>query len=70
VTKKLAIMVGDEITIKTGDAMISMKKNGEILIKGKAITVDGSDVTIKASGKINAKASSDVVLKGSKVSAN
>jgi type VI secretion system secreted protein VgrG len=70
VSKKLFISAGDEITIKTGDAMISMKKNGQILIKGKDITVDGKDVTIKASGKINAKASSDVVLKGSKVTAN
>jgi type VI secretion system secreted protein VgrG len=70
VAKKLYISAGDEITIKTGDAMISMKKNGQILIKGKDITVDGKDVSIKASGKINAKASSDVVLKGSKVTAN
>lgn len=63
VGKKLTITAADEITIKTGDASIVMKKNGEITIKGKDITLDGS-------GKINVKASSDVVLKGSKVSAN
>jgi type VI secretion system secreted protein VgrG len=40
-----------------------MKKNGEITIKGKDITLDGS-------GKINVKASSDVAIKGSKVTAN
>jgi len=53
----------DEIVIQTGEASITMKKNGEITISGKDITLNGS-------GKINVKASSDVVLKGSKVSAN
>ena len=37
-----------------------MKKDGTIVIKGKDITIEGS-------GKINVKASSDVVIKGSKV---
>jgi type VI secretion system secreted protein VgrG len=63
VGKKLTISAADEITITTGDASISMKKNGEIKIKGK-------DVTIEGSGKINVKASSDLTLKGSKVNAN
>jgi type VI secretion system secreted protein VgrG len=63
VAKNLLFNAGDEIVIKTGDASITMKKNGEITIKGKDITIDGS-------GKINVKASSDVVLKGSKVTAN
>lgn len=63
VSKKLEITAGDEITITTGDASITMKKNGEIRIKGKDITIEGS-------GKINVKASSDLVLKGSKVAAN
>lgn len=63
VGKKLIIEVADEITLKAGDASIIMKKDGSIAIKGKDITVDGS-------GKINVKASSDVVLKGSKVTAN
>jgi len=40
-----------------------MKKDGTITIKGKDINIDGS-------GKINAKASSDVVIKGSKVGVN
>ena len=63
VGKTLTITVEDEITLKTGDASITMKKNGEITIKGKDIKLDGS-------GKINIKASSDVTLKGSKVNAN
>ena len=40
-----------------------MKKNGDITIKGKNITLDGS-------GKINVKAAGDVIIKGSKVSQN
>jgi type VI secretion system secreted protein VgrG len=63
VAKKLVISAGDEISIKTGDASITMKKNGEIKIKGKDITLEGS-------GKINVKASSDVVIKGSKIMEN
>jgi type VI secretion system secreted protein VgrG len=63
VTNNLVIDAGDSITIKTGEASISMKKDGTITIKGKDITIDGS-------GKINAKASSDIVMKGSKITQN
>ncbi|MGB0128040.1 MAG: hypothetical protein WBP72_15170, partial [Rhodocyclaceae bacterium] len=61
--KNLFLDAGDSITIKTGSASIMMKKDGTIVIKGKDITIEGS-------GKINAKASSDVVIKGSKVGIN
>ena len=61
--KKWVVDAGDQITIQTGSASITMKKDGTITIKGKDITVDGS-------GKINIKASSDVVIKGSKVTQN
>ena len=40
-----------------------MKSNGDISIRGANITVQGS-------GKINVKASSNVTIKGSKVSTN
>jgi type VI secretion system secreted protein VgrG len=63
VTKKLHFDAGDEIVIKTGDASITMKKDGTIILKGK-------DVSITASGKIDADASGDVTIKGSKVSTN
>ena len=63
VGKNLVIDAGDSVTIKTGSASITMKKDGTITIKGKDITVNGS-------GKINVKASSDVVIKGSKVGIN
>ena len=51
------------MTITTGDASISMKKDGTITIKGKDITVQGS-------GKINIKADSDITMKGSKILQN
>ena len=63
VGKNLVIDAGDSVVIKTGKASISMKKDGTIVIKGKDITVDGS-------GKINAKAKSDIVMKGSKILQN
>jgi len=40
-----------------------MKKDGTIVLKGK-------DITLQGSGKISAKADSDVVIKGSKVGLN
>jgi type VI secretion system secreted protein VgrG len=61
--KKLTIDVGDQITIQTGSASILMKKDGTITIKGK-------DITLQGSGKINVKASGDVIVKGSKVAQN
>ena len=63
VGKNLVIDAGDSVTIKTGSASISMKKDGTITIKGKDITIDGS-------GKINVKASGDIVMKGSKILQN
>ncbi len=63
VGKNLVVDAGDSITIKTGSASITMKKDGTIQIKGKDITVSGS-------GKVNVKASSDVTIKGSKVGIN
>jgi type VI secretion system secreted protein VgrG len=63
VGKKLVMEAGDEIVLKTGSATIAMKKDG-------TITISGKDITIKGSGKVNVKASSDVIVKGSKVLAN
>jgi len=63
VGKTLTIDVADSITLKTGDATITMKKSGDIEIKGKNITIQGS-------GKIGVKADSDVNIKGSKVTNN
>jgi type VI secretion system secreted protein VgrG len=63
VTNNLTISAGDSVTITTGDASISMKKDGTITIKGK-------DITIQGSGKINVKADSDITMKGSKILQN
>jgi type VI secretion system secreted protein VgrG len=63
VTKKLTVIVGDSLMLKTGKASISMKKDGTIVIKGK-------DITLQGSGKINVKASKDVIVKGSKIKEN
>ena len=63
VGKKLGVRAADQISFTTGDASITMKKDGTITIKGKNITVEGS-------GKIQVKASSDLVMKGSKITQN
>ncbi len=63
VGKALLIEAGDSIVIKTGSAAIAMKKDG-------TITIEGKDITIKGSGKINVKASSDITMKGSKINQN
>ena len=63
VEKKLTIVAGETVMLKSGDASITLKKDGTIIIKGKDITVEGS-------GKINVKASGDLVMKGSKIAEN
>ncbi|MFO1126863.1 MAG: type VI secretion system tip protein TssI/VgrG [Rhodospirillales bacterium] len=46
--KTVTVTADDEILIKTGSASIAMKKNGDITIDGKKITITGSgDVVIK-----------------------
>ncbi len=46
--KKGVLNIADELTIKCGKAVITMKKNGDITINGKMITIKGSgDVVIK-----------------------
>ena len=61
--KNLAMVAGDQITFKTGSASITLKKNGDITIKGKNIKIQGS-------GKIDIKASGAATVKGSKTSIN
>ncbi|HVK99212.1 MAG TPA: type VI secretion system tip protein TssI/VgrG, partial [Dongiaceae bacterium] len=61
--KKIVITAEDELTVKVGKATLVMKKDGSIALNGK-------DIEIKGSGKISVKASSDVVIKGSKVGVN
>lgn len=63
VGKTFTLDAKESITLKTGSAQIVMKKDGTIIIEGK-------DITVKGSGKINIKASSDVIIKGSKINEN
>jgi len=61
--KRIVLQADEEIVIRTGSSTISMKQNGEIVIKGK-------DAEVKGSGKIAIKAGGDVTIKGSKVKEN
>ncbi len=61
--KSIIIEAADSIVIKTGSASISMKKDGTINIEGK-------DITLKASGKLNGKADGEITFKGSKINQN
>ena len=61
--KNLGITAGDEITITVGKASIVMKKDGTISINGKDIAVEGS-------GKIDMKASGNITQKGQKILQN
>lgn len=63
VGKNLTINVVDQIVIQTGKASITMKKDGTIQISGK-------DITVKGSGKINAKATKNIIMKGQKILQN
>ncbi len=53
--KEVFVEAADSIEIRTGSASIIMKRSGDIQIKGKKIKIEGS---------------SDVILKGSKISEN
>jgi type VI secretion system secreted protein VgrG len=63
VGKNFVIDAGDQVVIKTGQASITMKKDGTITIQGK-------DITIKGSGKINVDASNNIIMKGQKILQN
>ena len=53
----------DKITLKTGKAVLVMKKDGSISINGKDISIDGS-------GKIDIKAKGNITQKGQKILQN
>ncbi|MCF6118320.1 type VI secretion system tip protein VgrG [Mesorhizobium muleiense] len=61
--KNITINAKDSITLECGSASITMKKDGTILIEGK-------NIAIKGSGKIDINASSNVNIKGSNVHNN
>lgn len=53
----------DSVTLNVGNSSLTMKKDGTIILSGK-------DISLTAFGKISVKASSDLVLKGSKILEN
>ncbi|MBX7084218.1 MAG: type VI secretion system tip protein VgrG [Nannocystaceae bacterium] len=61
--KQAVFDITDQLTLKCGDASLTLKKDGTIELKGK-------DISIKGSGKINIKSDKDVIIKGSKVANN
>jgi type VI secretion system secreted protein VgrG len=61
--KSLVVTAADQIVFKSGDASITLKKNGEIVIAGK-------NISLKGSGKILIKADGDAIVKGSKIAQN
>ncbi len=56
-------LASGEITIRTGSASITLKKDGSIKVKGK-------DLKIEASGDVEIKAGKDIVMKGMKILQN
>jgi type VI secretion system secreted protein VgrG len=61
--KNLVIEAGSSITIKTGAASITMKSNGDIVI-------DGKNISVKGSGRINANATGNIIMRGSNIGGN
>ena len=53
--KELNLVAEDQLTIKVGSATITLKKSGDVVVKG---------------GKVELTASGDLILKGSKISEN
>lgn len=58
-----SIEAGQTLALDCRDAALDMKKDGTVALKGR-------DISIQASGKLSAKAASDVVIKGSKILQN
>ncbi|MCO5092489.1 DUF2345 domain-containing protein [Bosea sp. (in: a-proteobacteria)] len=61
--KTVSIQGSDAAALKSGAAALNLKKDGSAELQGR-------DITLKASGRIDAKASSQVALKGSKIFQN
>lgn len=61
--KTVDLVAGDGVSVKSGAAALTLKKDGNTML-------DGRDITLKASGRIDAKSSADLSLRGSKISQN
>ena len=70
VGKQKAIDVGDQLIITVGASRLVMKKDGTILLKGKEISVEGSDKINIVAPTVNIKGSGKVVINGGKIDMN
>ncbi|BCW90415.1 hypothetical protein sos41_35840 [Alphaproteobacteria bacterium SO-S41] len=61
--RRLTITSDDEIAFACGAATLTLKKDGNIVLKGKDVAIDGS-------GRINLKAAADITMKGAKINQN
>ena len=63
VRKSATVVCGNDLSLKSGDASIVTKMDGQVALKGK-------DISIEASGKINCKAAGNLILKGASIQEN
>jgi type VI secretion system secreted protein VgrG len=65
VTSAQSVVVesGDTLILKSGSAIATLDKSGDIALNGK-------DVAIKGSGEVEVAASGDLVLKGRRILQN
>ncbi|PRP96564.1 Phage-related baseplate assembly protein [Enhygromyxa salina] len=50
---RFVVEAGDEFTVKCGDSSLTLKKNGAVMIKGKKVSIKGSDEIKLVGGKIH-----------------
>jgi type VI secretion system secreted protein VgrG len=63
----VTVQAADQIVLKTGAASITMKKSGDITIKGTKITIEGSAKIVEKSAMISSEASAKNLVKGAMV---
>ena len=61
--KTITLCAAEELVLQVGTACICLKKNGDIQINGK-------NLTLRASGKLTGKASGEVAFSGTKMAGN
>ena len=70
--------MGEKLVIQCGDGKITVDKEGNITVEGKAITVkgegpiavDGKELNVKSKGPVVVEASGKVTVKGGSVGIN